>query len=139
MAIEYKEWWDVIAIGRYDEFDHIKNQAEQQGNNEKHYFVDENGKVPRPKLSLKRPRSPHTNIYAELNGVTKRISVVDTNLSISLHRGGLVRWENGALQFTSNIELPPVNFVVSKVENIGAEAVAFIKRAPRESRRDTHR
>lgn len=138
MSIESKEWWDVIAVGRYDEFDHIKNQAEQQKSNEKHYLVDENGKVPRPKLSLAR-RSPHTNIYAELNGSTKRISVIDTNHSVNLHKGGLVRWESNALQFTSNIELPPINFVVSKVEIIGTEAVAFIKRAPREKRRDTHR
>ena len=139
MSIESKPWWDVLAVGRYDEFDHIKSQEEMQKEPKKHYFVDEKGNVPRPKLSLNRPRSPHTNIYAELNGVAKRISVVDTNLSVDLHKGGLVRWEVNVLQFTSNIELTPINFVVSKVENVGSEAVAFIKRIPREKRRDTHR
>ena len=100
MSIESKEWWDVLAVGRYDEFDSIKSQEEQEEPPKKHYMVDENGKIPRPKLSLNR-RSPHTNIYAELDGKTKRISVIDTNLSVSLHRGGLVRWEGKALQFTS--------------------------------------
>lgn len=138
MSIESKEWWDVLAVGRYDEFDYIKDQAKQQKSNEKHYLVDENGNVPRPKLSLKR-RSPHSNIYAELNGTAKRISVIDTNMSVNLHKGGLVRWEGNVLQFTTNIELPPINFVVSKVETIGMEAVAFIKRPQREKRRDNHR
>lgn len=138
MSIESKPWWDVLAIGRYDEFDYIKSQEDMNKEPKKHYLVDEKGNVPRPKLSLNR-RSPHTNIYAELNGSTKRISVIDTNLSVNLHKGGLVRWEGNVLHFTSNIELAPISFVVSKVENIGAEAVAFIKRAPREKRRDHHR
>lgn len=128
--IDNKAWWDVISVGRYDAFDANNHQESK----EKHYLCDSNGNVPRPKLSLKRNRSPHTTIYAELGGKVKAISIVDTNKAVNVHKGGLARWEGERLQFTSNIELPPINFVVSKVETLGAEAVAFIKRPPRESK-----
>lgn len=139
MSIESKEWWDVIAVGRYNEFDSIDQDLKRKEIPDKDCSGLNDGTVPKPKLSLKRPRSPHTNVYVELNGVAKRISVIDTNLSVELRKGGLVRWEGNVLQFTSHIEVTPINFVVSKVENVGMEAVTFIKRIPREKRSDTHR
>ena len=139
MSIESKEWWDVIAVGRYNEFDSIDQNLKRKEMPDKHCSGLNDGTVTKPMLSLKRPRSPHTNAYVELNGVAKRISVVDTNLSVELRKGGLVRWEGNVLQFTSHIEVTPINFVVSKVENVGMEAVTFIKRIPREKRSDTHR
>ena len=45
MSIESKEWWDVLAVGRYDEFDYTKDQAKQQSSNEKHYLVDSHSSV----------------------------------------------------------------------------------------------
>lgn len=139
MSIESKEWWDVIAVGRYNEFDSIDQDLKRKEIPDKDCSGLNDGTVPKPKLSLKRPRSPHTNVYVELNGVAKRISVIDTSLSVELRKGGLVRWEGNVLQFTSHIEVTPINFVVSKVENVGMEAVTFIKRIPREKRSDTHR
>ena len=139
MSIESKEWWDVLAVGRYNEFDSIDQNLKRKEIPDKHYSDLNDGTIPKPKLSLKRPRSPHTNVYVELNGVAKRISVIDTSLSVELRKGGLARWEGNVLQFTSHIEVTPINFVVSKVENVGMEAVAFIKRIPREKRSDTHR
>lgn len=139
MSIESKEWWDVLAVGRYNEFDSIDQDLKRKEIPDKDCSGLNDGAVPKPKLSLKRPRSPHTNVYVELNGVAKRISVIDTSLSVELRKGGLVRWEGNVLQFTSHIEVTPINFVVSKVENVGMEAVTFIKRIPREKRSDTHR
>jgi len=139
MSIESKEWWDVIAVGRYNEFDSIDQNLKRKEIPDKDCGGLNNGTVQKTKLSLKRPRSPHTNVYVELNGVAKRISVIDTSLSVELRKGGLVRWEGNVLQFTSHIEVTPINFVVSKVENVGMEAVTFIKRIPREKRSDTHR
>lgn len=139
MSIESKEWWDVIAVGRYNEFDSIDQNLKRKEIPDKDCSGLNDGTVQKPKLSLKRPRSPHTNVYVELNGVAKRISVIDTSLSVELRKGGLVRWEGKVLQFTSHIEVTPTNFVVSKVENVGMEAVTFIKRIPREKRSDTHR
>ena len=139
MSIESKEWWDVIAVGRYNEFDSIDQNLKRKEIPDEDCSGLNDRTVQKPKLSLKRPRSPHTNVYVELNGVAKRISVIDTNLSVELRKGGLVRWEGNVLQFTSHIEVTPINFVVSKVENVGMEAVTFIKRIPREKRSDTHR
>lgn len=139
MSIESKEWWDVIAVGRYNEFDSIDQNLKRKEIPDKDCSGLNDGTVTKPMLSLKRPRSPHTNVYVELNGVAKRISVIDTSLSVELRKGGLVRWEGNVLQFTSHIEVTPINFVVSKVENVGMEAVTFIKRIPREKRSDTHR
>lgn len=128
--IDNKEWWDVISVSRYDAFDANNHQT----NKEKQRPCDSNGSAPRPKLSLKRNRSPHTTIYVELRGQVKAISIVDTNKAISVQKGGLARWEGDRLQFTRNIALPPINFIISKVEAVGSEAVAFIKRPPRESK-----
>lgn len=112
MPIESKEWWDVIHVYRG-----VLTELGKDIRTLTDELTNEKCASGRMKLKLRKNRSPHSVIHATLGSSVKCISIIDTNVDVKIRKGGLVRWEGNALQYTDNIEIPPINFVVSKVEN----------------------